>query len=321
LIALLLWACAGAPEPTPEVRPLPAPSGAVVRFAALGDGGVPGSTVNAVGLQLAKTCAARGCDFALYLGDNVYPHGVTSPEDPRLKELFEDPFAPVDLPFFVVLGNHDVGGDLTNAGYAEEKARAQIDYSLHSGKWAMPDRYYEIPPTDKTRALVRFVGLDTTALFYGHATAPAQRAWLKESLDRADSRWRVAFGHHPYVSNGQHGNAGAYEGLSPYWPGAALVRGDAMKTFFESDLSGRVDLYLAGHDHNRQWLGERCGTHHAVSGAAAKLTPRGEAPNTAIFEDYERAGFLWVEVRDHRLEAWFLDVNGREDGPFVIEKP
>jgi 3',5'-cyclic AMP phosphodiesterase CpdA len=38
-----------------------------------------------------------------------------------------------------------------------------------------------------------------------------QRDWLKDALAKSTAQWRFAMGHHPYVSNGLHGNAGAWQ--------------------------------------------------------------------------------------------------------------
>jgi hypothetical protein len=59
----------------------------------------------------------------------------------------------------------------------------------------------------------------------------------------------------PYFSNGRHGDAGNYDGLV----GMPIANGSAVKTALDADVCGKADLYLCGHDHNRQWLTERCG--------------------------------------------------------------
>ncbi len=73
-----------------------------------------------VGQAMADICAVKlgaendperaGCDFVVGLGDNIYESGVTSVDDPQFEEKFELPFEPVDLPFYLVLGNHDWKG-------------------------------------------------------------------------------------------------------------------------------------------------------------------------------------------------------------------
>ncbi len=60
---------------------------------------------------MAKKCATDGCDFVQLLGDNIYDSGVGSTSDALWQSNFELPYAELDLPFWVVLGNHDYGGD------------------------------------------------------------------------------------------------------------------------------------------------------------------------------------------------------------------
>ena len=54
------------------------------------------------------------------LGDNIYDSGVTSVTDPQWQTKFEIPYMGVNLPFYVVLGNHDYGGN--GAGTEFDKA-------------------------------------------------------------------------------------------------------------------------------------------------------------------------------------------------------
>ena len=84
-----------------------APAPKVVRFAALGDAGTGSSAQYAVGKALGDKCKQSGCDFVLYLGYNFYDTGVKDENDKQFAEKFELPYATVDAPFYVVLGNHD----------------------------------------------------------------------------------------------------------------------------------------------------------------------------------------------------------------------
>ena len=60
---------------------------------------------------MAKVCEASGCDLVLLLGDNFYPSGVLSVDDLQFKTKFEEVYGNIKIPFFVVLGNHDVKQD------------------------------------------------------------------------------------------------------------------------------------------------------------------------------------------------------------------
>ncbi|MGH8370725.1 MAG: metallophosphoesterase, partial [Gammaproteobacteria bacterium] len=64
-------------------RALPPPPS--VQFVAFGDAGTGTARQAALGRAMARVCADRGCDLALELGDNFYPRGVLSSDDPQFQ--------------------------------------------------------------------------------------------------------------------------------------------------------------------------------------------------------------------------------------------
>jgi hypothetical protein len=312
---------------TDAAAPVPTP-----RFVALGDMGTGEEDQARVAEAVASVCAARGCDFALGLGDLIYPAGARTPEDPQFDTKFEVPYAGLDFPFWVALGNHDNGQDPAGAtgpaggvglwytagdnevAYAQRTDRA-------SEKWTMPARHYTF---DEGPA--HFVALDTnTLIFYGVPTSPEaadrlqeQEDWLPGAVTAGEGPWRIAFGHHPYVSNGPHGNAGSYDGLPV--PG---YDGDHLRDVFEASICDKVDLYLAGHDHNLQWLEPvaSCGrTHFIVSGGggASVYDLPGDGP--AKFQA-ESLGFWWIELAGQTLTAAAFDDEAEMLFAATLDKP
>jgi len=82
-----------------------------LRFIAFGDGGTGSGTQIQVADSVKAVCdAAGGCDFAIYLGDNIYDTGVDSANDQQFEDKFEIPYQNILFPFYVTLGNHDFGG-------------------------------------------------------------------------------------------------------------------------------------------------------------------------------------------------------------------
>jgi hypothetical protein len=265
-----------------------------LRFVAIGDTGKGNETQYKVAGAMKTACeTAGGCSFALLLGDNVYPSGVTSPADPQLAEKVEKPYVDLPFPFFVVLGNHDYG-----LSWEFWKARAELDFTKSHPKFRMPDRHYSFRQGPAT-----FIAIDTNALFWG--VTDDERAAFRATRAKAQTPWKIAFGHHPYVSNGQHGNAGSYDGLPFGWIPAA---GGALEDFFEDELCGQIDLYFAGHDHNLQDLGNHCGTEFVVSGAGASTT-RLKGGNKVEFQA-STPGFVLVEAEEKELRLQFIDENG-----------
>lgn len=105
------------------------PAAAAVRFLALGDAGEGNRAQDANGNAMKALCARKGCDFVLYLGDNFYGQGITSPDDLQFQQKFELPYAGLDLPFYAMLGNHDYGDPPIDYW----KPQSQVDYTSRCG--------------------------------------------------------------------------------------------------------------------------------------------------------------------------------------------
>ena len=301
MVAMASMGCSQ--EPDERFEPKPIVDKGRVRFIALGDGGEGNDAQYANAQGIASVCAERGCDFALYLGDNIYDSGVDSVDDEQFLNKFELPYEQLDFPFYVVMGNHDYGGN--GVGNEPEKVDFEVGYTERSEKWTMPAPFYYF-----AQEHIGFFGLDTNAIFW--SWEDQQREWLAYKLPQSRTRWKIAFGHHPYISNGRHGNAGKYEGLEDF----PVVSGDDVKSFFDDLVCGNVDLYLAGHDHTLQWLHPTCGTEFIVSGAAAKTTSLVGWGTPTFYETDETVGFVWIEVLDDQLHGVIYD----KDGTLLFEQ-
>lgn len=233
-------------------------------FLALGDWGRQGGRdQTAVAAAMATAADEVGSRFVLSVGDNFYPAGVQSVNDPHWKESFEDVYAAASLqtPWYVALGNHDYRG----------KPKAQIAYSARSERWNMPHRYFRVQsaalPADvdvfvlDTTPLAEDLGEAVMRLSWGHVSLPnpgRQLAWLDSQLAQSRATWKVVVGHHPIRSGGKHGGSPALaQRLEPI-----LERHG-------------VQAYLCGHDHALQHI-QVDGTHHICTGAgssAGEVTP------------------------------------------------
>ncbi len=279
----------------------------VVRFIAMGDAGEGNTRQYEVATAVEQVCADRGCDFVLYLGDNFYDDGVSSAMDQQFTDKFEMPYMGLDLRFYVVLGNHDYG-TLSNSW---EKSAYEIEYTQYSDKWYLPSEWYTF-----TVENIQFFALDTTRLMWDLGTED-QQTWLDAEVAASTATWKIAFGHHPYVSNGPHGNAGNYEGV-PFPP---MVAGTTVKEFFDASICGKVDVYLSGHDHSRQDLEATCGTDFFVSGAGAKLTDFVHRDDNPVhWEDDQKEGFLWAEVDGNTMKIAYYDYMGNLDFERTLQK-
>lgn len=279
-----------------------------VKFVAIGDTGKGNPDQKKIADVIKTKCETDGCDFVIVLGDNIYGDGVDSVNDQQFQTKFEDPYRNISLPFYMVLGNHDYGGN--GAGYEIQKSIYQVRYTEKSSKWIMPAHYYRFK-ADNTM----FFALDTNAQVFNLANE--QSSDVTKWIEQADSTWKIAFGHHPYKSNGRHGNAGSYDGIPDE---VEMAGGEGVKKFAESVWCGKVDVYLAGHDHNRQWLDSTCdGTSLVVSGAGATTTPL-QGNNPFLFQA-DTLGILYVVIEGKNLRADFIDENGNIEFTHTLQKP
>lgn len=295
-------------------RPLRTVDDGTLRFVVLGDGGTGGPAQFQVAEAVLNVCEERGgCDFALYLGDNIYEVGVTSVDDPQFEAKFEEPYCGLAFPFYVALGNHDYGNTST---LLTARAAAQIEYGTSSTKWTLPDFYYSVDFEEGSSSLEIFA-LDTPQLEFDQDTAE-QASWFEDALSASTATWKLVFGHHTYVSNGPHGNAGSYDATSSTNP---IATGEHLQDFFDAHLCPGVDLYLSGHDHSRQWLEAECGLEVVVSGAAAKRTSLvGRDDNMTYFQEDEGYGFAVLEIDGDTLVGRFYDEAGTQEFERTLAK-
>lgn len=290
-----------APKDAPVDLTVPAflpASQETVRFVAIGDQGKSNERQRQVGKAIGIVCADRGgCDFAVTAGDNFYPTGVSSVDDPQWQSAFEVPYGALGFPFFPALGNHDYGGD--GGGWEFWRARAQLEYAKKNPQWRMPARHYAFGagPVDV------FV-LDTTELFWGRGEAQTEALQARYAASKAP--WKIVTGHHPLLSNGKHGNAGEYDRV----PVGLPASGVPVKRFLEAHVCGRADLFIAGHDHNLQDLVSPCPpTEMVISGAGANTTKL-IGSNPVHFES-SSSGFLLVTATASALQLEFFDQDAK----------
>ncbi len=252
----------------------------VIRFVAFGDFGTGAKIQYQVAQAIQKKCAAKGCDFAVTLGDNIYNDGVRSVSDPQFQTKFETPFANLPFRFHMVLGNHDIRGSID----------AQINYTQHSKKWYLPARYYQFQAGP-----VAFVALDT------NQPNTVQLKAHQQYLKNHPSPWAIAFGHHPRQTNSVYKNS-----QSP-----------ALKQMIDG-LCGTVQFYLAGHEHDKQHIKPLCGMHQVIAGSGAGQRKVGRGPNT-LFAD-NSFGFSWFEVSPSRLYFEFVNLKGETEYHYEVLK-
>lgn len=228
-------------------------------FVIIGDSGKDNSTQANVAQAMLDYCQENYCDLGMLAGDVVYPNGVSSENDPILETMFDKYYNPLEIPFLITLGNHDYGW-LTNDW-------VRGDYNLRHAQrnplFVLPHFWYIHETAESVIAVI-----DTNRLFWHKQEAPMKRLLKKAYQMAKDSgRWFFVMGHHPYLSNGKHGNAGRYDGVP--------TLGFNIKRIIENYVCGKADMYIAGHEHLLQVFDGNvagCDLPLVVSGSAATAT-------------------------------------------------
>ncbi len=259
-----------------------------LRILAFGDNGTGDANQAKVAMAMQKFCARNGCDFGLMLGDNFYPAGVRSAEDPQFVSKFEKPYRELGIPLFAILGEHDWGrnGKMYNW-------QAQVDYTKRSSLWHMPSDVYSVTLGD-----LQILALNTNTL----PGSKEQIAWLANELSNSKARWKLVMGHKPIYSYGYHGDT------------------DFMIADVLPLLCGKADLYLSGHEHNEQFLQAQCGLPLLVSGSGGKLRPdKIKGPHSLFASD--QLGFSYLQVRHETLTVQIVSTEGNILFEYVVRKP
>ncbi len=272
-------------KPIPEFSiPARTPGTHYVSFIALGDQGTGDSGQEHVARLMNDKAGKDPVDFVITLGDNFYESGVTSIQDEQWIEKFETMY---DLPnlgiaFYASLGNHD---------HVDGNARHQVEYSEKSSKWVMPESYYSFSKRIDADSSVQFFALDTQLIGQRGDDHRAQLKWLERSLKASTATWKIVFGHHPVFSYGEHGNQQRM---------IALVRPLLEKY--------KVDVYVSGHDHDRQLLGPVRGVYYMVSGTGSESRNTRYGARTVFAAS--NLGFAWFRISATELHLQFIDTNG-----------
>ncbi len=272
----------------PPVIPAAREGARYVRAIVFGDWGSRGPGQRLVAQAMAERARREPVDLLITTGDNFYPRGVQSVDDPQWAAKFEGIYGDpaLQVPVFPALGNHDYMG----------RVEAQVEYSRVNPRWRLPARYHAFTwPPEAQAPLVEVFIADTQAMLLRGGDAD-QRAWLAAALERSTARWKVVVGHHPIYSNGRHGGSGSLrERLEPLL------------------IEHRVDLYMAGHDHHLEMLRPVSGVHHLVSGGGGgpEMAYRSEWVDETSYYAATGGGFVALRAGDDDLVLEFVRTDGR----------
>jgi acid phosphatase len=252
----------------------------------LGDWGTGEEGQRHVARMIAVIHGADPPDFVITVGDNFYPNGVESVDDPLWSRAFEDiyrgPFWDV-LTFRPTLGNHDYEGD----------ASAQLDYSNRNPRWDFPAPYYAYSVATPDGGRVLLMALDSEPIHRQKEGSRIQLQWVDSVLKHSDHDRVVVYGHHPVVSDGPHGDSEEMldEVLPLLLPGA--------------------DVYLSGHDHVMDLRPLPGGLMQAVCGNGAGADHAYMAPlNPVSIVTFTGAGWCLLKIWKEVLAIELYDGHG-----------
>lgn len=264
------------------------PEDKAIRVLAFGDFGTGTPEQIQTAAAMREYQKGHPLDFGITLGDNFYPSGAASPDDPQWKTRYEDLYGPMGIKFYATLGNHDYG--------RADSPAAEVLYSQKSDSWRMPATYYTF-----TAGPVQFFAIDTielsdTVMFNKEA------AWLDAEIAKSKSPWKVVYGHYQIYSATRGDEQNLIQRVLPI-------------------LRNRVDVYLCGHDHNLQELNPEGGVHFFVSGAGGAGLYPFNYPNYTHSAFKDRAhGFTILEANSKQLTFRLVGVDGEDLHTSTINK-
>jgi hypothetical protein len=266
----------------PPVFTVKAESRRSARVLAFGDFGDGSERQQRMAEAMRRAHAAKPFDFAITLGDNFYPVGMNSPQDPRWERDFARVYGPMRIPFFPTLGNHD--------WILSDSPAAEILHAPSGGAWRMPAQRYTF-----VAGPVQFFAIDTNLI------SRAQLDWLDRELSRSTAHWKVVYGHHPIYSHGFHGDEPA-------------VRDNLLPL-----LRGRVQLYICGHEHDLQQLAPDGGVNFVVAGGGG-ASPRPITPGPRSLFAAGKNGFAVLEATRTTMTVTLVGEDGQTLHHFTLRE-
>jgi acid phosphatase len=257
---------------------------AAIRCLVLGDWGSGTAQQRTVAAAMAAFAMREQPEFIISTGDNFYPSGVESLDDPKWTSVFENVYsAPaLQLPWYVALGNHDHAGAID----------PQLEYHAINPRWNLPRPWFTFSRT-AGEVTADFFVLDTEVFVTGKSsTRRRQLMWLDEVLSASRADWKICIGHHPVRSFGYYGATSAL--IDQVQP---LLRRRG------------VHAYLCGHDHDLQLVESPDDRFPCiVSGAGGKS--RDTAYGTDSLFASTNGGFAYLALTRNEMYISFVDAAG-----------
>lgn len=261
-----------------------------VYFGLIGDFGLGNTYTYENGHIIKKLIDNDGLQFMIGLGDNIYPNGLDKNNYKKeILEKFTKPFANCEIPFYMVLGNHDYHGDINY----------QLDKNITDKRWILPNQYYDIILNDNG-IYIHILFLDTNFVNLTSTERKLQKKWTLQRLNRFKGKadWTIIIGHHPWVSTGYHGNSvGELSGFYNY----IISNYD-------------IDFIINGHDHDKQLIIGKNNTKQLICGTGSQIRSfptRNRTSNLKYFS--ESIGIITCRLFKKYARIRFLTQDGTNE--------
>lgn len=248
-----------------------------VRFAVIGDNGTGGKPEYQIADEMAAYQKIVGFQFVIMLGDNIY--GGHDSKD--FERKFQDPYKALldaGVKFYASLGNHDNSNEVLYK-----------PYNMNG------QRYYTFKKGD-----AEFFVLDSN---YMDAT---QLDWLQRQLRESNSKWKIAYFHHPLFSDGR-------------FHGPDLDLRKQLMPIFEQY---GVNVVLSGHEHVYERVNPQHGIYFFVLGNSGELryhNLRRPSSEMAAGFDTDRT-FMLVELTADKLYFQTISRNGETVDSGILDR-
>jgi hypothetical protein len=259
-----------------EVQP---PSGKdSVKFLVIGDSGTGDRGQYDTAAQMWAAHSAFPYEFAIMLGDNLY--GSERPQD--FVSKFERPYKPMldaNIPFYAALGNHD-----------DPNQRFYKNFGM-GGK-----RFYTYQKGD-----IRFFALDSNYM------DKDQQRWLEEELSKSNSKWKIAYFHHPLYSSGAtHGSE-------------VDLRSIVEPLFIKYNLN----VVFAGHEHFYERVKPQKGIYYFITGAGGEVRKNNIRKDSTLTEKGFDAdlSFMLIEIAGDELYFQVISRTGETIDSGTFKRP
>ncbi|KAL4424678.1 hypothetical protein ABPG77_004485 [Micractinium sp. CCAP 211/92] len=279
-----------------------------VDFFAVGDWGRQGGqNQTQVAELMGRVAEAKPPQFVVSVGDNFYPHGLSSTQDALFNQSFMSVYmAPgLAVPWHAVLGNHDYCDSAPAHTASSPIYQLNISLANRDSRWHCERAYTET----FAGGSVQIFFIDTSPFIQRYTKEKwaqctggiLQQSWqaqlleLERRLNASTAEWKLAVGHHPGYSSGEHGNnTEIIQYLEPLFQRYG------------------VQAYLSGHDHNLEHI--RLAGYSAIITGGGSKTQRGLASKVEgsdYFWPY--SGFVAVSVQPEEMTVEFYTLDGGEE--------